>query len=569
MEQPVVTVGPGSARGGGAARALVAGTAAAVLAVGLVAVAVGRGEEGGTPPPLPLLAGAGAATEARAAADTMLAAAVEYRLAGALPDLGDRAPVWRVEAPVGPADAARRVAAALGTGGEVRERDGVATLTGGGVEVSVYAGGGALYVSAYPAPSVAATGGAAGSAPAAGDEPAAADAKERSLPPAPGEGGLEPEPLPVPGPEPVPVPPSDLPDGARAERIARDLLRTIGVGGEWTAEVIDGATTAVASDCPPEARCAAPEPVVSSRSVVLRALAGGRTVSGLEWYVEVGDRGVVQSVGGTWAALEPVGDYPLRPVTEAYDDLVAGRGFAGDVAALAAAADGDARGGAGGAAEPTPAVEPLPAPVPGPAPEPVRVTVTVTGATLGASLVAAFEDGAEGAYVVPTYRFEGSSDAGGPWSAEVLALAPAAVATPTTTAPASTAAPTVPVAPEPVAPPSEPGPGPEPVVPAEDGDLVLYVSNQSFEVDPVDLEVAIDGVTVVAQDFAVGSQHTWVPFGFALDDGAHLVTVVSARGAAEASFDVTTGAAPRHLVISYWGPGEIGVTAHDSRPAFD
>lgn len=566
-DEPVPTVAADPRRRGGSARALVAGTAAAVLITGLVAVAVGRGD-GGDPRPLPLLSAVGGdGAEARAAADAMRVAPIEYTLAGELPDLGAAAPVWRVRSPMAAAEAARRVASALGLAGDVREQDGVATLTAGEIEVSVYDNGGGLYVSAYRLPDAAArSGGSEGvgtsaSAVPAPDGPVSSD---DPLPP------VTIEPMPI-APPPPPQAPANLPSAAEAERIARDLLAAIGVDGDLTAEVTDSSSYGVAvacaegSDCPP-----VPDPVVLSRSVTLRSTIDGRAVTGLDWYVEVGDEGVVQSAGGTWARLERVGDYPLRPVADVYDDLVSGKGFGGDVVAMA--------DGAGGAAEGAPEI--TDAPVSFPAPEPMRVTVS--GATLGSMLVPAFEDGADAGYVVPSYRFEGTFENGDQWSAEMLALDPAFVSTPDTTVPGPEP---VPGEEPPAEPPVEPGPDTsavpttstppgepvavlEPVTPAEDGDLVLYVSNQSFEVDPVDLEVTIDGATAVDQEFLVGSQHTWVPFGFDLPDGSHRVFVASTKGDAKGEIEIATVGAKQYLVVEYWAPGHIAIRASDTRPVF-
>lgn len=571
-DEPVPTVAADPRRRGGSARALVAGTAAAVLITGLVAVAVGRGDGGdASPRPLPLLSAAGGDAQARAVADAMLVAPIEYTLAGELPDLGAAAPVWRVRSPMAASEAARRVAGALGLAGDVRERDGAATLTAGEIEVSVYDDGGGLYVSAYRQPDAADRSGGSGggrtSAPA-GPAPDAPVSSDDPLPPV----TIEPVPIPI-APPPPPEVPANLPSAAEAERIARDLLAAIGVDGDLTAEVTDSSSYGVAVDCAEGGDCPpVPDPVVLSRSVTLRSTIDGHAVTGLDWYVEVGDGGVVQSVGGTWARLEPVGDYPLRSVADVYGDLASGKGF-GDVVAMA--------DGAAGAAEVAPGVTDAPAsPEPLPAPEPTRVTVT--GAALGAMLVPAFEDGASAGYVVPSYRFAGTFASGDQWSAEVLALDPAFVSPPETTAPVPEPVPGEdPPAEPPVGPGPDPGGGPtvstppgepatvlEPVTPAEDGDLVLYVSNQSFEVDPVDLEVTIDGATALDQEFLVGSQHTWVPFGFDLPDGPHRVLVASTKGDAKAEIEVATAGAKQYLVVEYWAPGRITVRASDTRPAF-
>ena len=84
-----------------------------------------------------------------------------------------------------------------------------------------------------------------------------------------------------------------------------------------------------------------------------------------------------------------------------------------------------------------------------------------------------------------------------------------------------------------------------------DGNVVLYVSNQSFEIDPVDVVVAIDGEPVIAEEFAVANQHNWKKFVLRLSPGRHTLTARSGRGAAtlETSF-VVKGA--HWAVLDYW-----------------
>lgn len=54
----------------------------------------------------------------------------------------------------------------------------------------------------------------------------------------------------------------------------------------------------------------------------------------------------------------------------------------------------------------------------------------------------------------------------------------------------------------------------------------LWVSNQSFEVDPVHIEVYVDDQQVVCDTFRVESQHTWILFELELDGGNHSLRVV-------------------------------------------
>ena len=39
--------------------------------------------------------------------------------------------------------------------------------------------------------------------------------------------------------------------------------------------------------------------------------------------------------------------------------------------------------------------------------------------------------------------------------------------------------------------------------------LHFYVSNQSFDLDPVDIDVYVDDVKLITGDFLVEGQHSW------------------------------------------------------------
>ncbi|GGO72134.1 hypothetical protein [Nocardioides deserti] len=94
--------------------------------------------------------------------------------------------------------------------------------------------------------------------------------------------------------------------------------------------------------------------------------------------------------------------------------------------------------------------------------------------------------------------------------------------------------------------------GPIRLVAAEDADLHLYVSNQSFDDPDVRITVEVDGVLVVDDDFAVEGQHTWISFPLALPPGAHRVTATSDSGAElKQSVRVPRGE-DRYAVVEHW-----------------
>jgi len=86
---------------------------------------------------------------------------------------------------------------------------------------------------------------------------------------------------------------------------------------------------------------------------------------------------------------------------------------------------------------------------------------------------------------------------------------------------------------------------------AEGGNFVLYVSDQSFNITPVDIKVYIDGRLAVDDEFDVGIQHSWYPFSFQLANGTHMIKAVSVKGEAtlERAFNVT---GRNWAVVQYW-----------------
>lgn len=95
--------------------------------------------------------------------------------------------------------------------------------------------------------------------------------------------------------------------------------------------------------------------------------------------------------------------------------------------------------------------------------------------------------------------------------------------------------------------------------------LTLYVSNQSFEATPVDVEVRFDGEVVLSREFEVGSdvqaQHRWQEFSFPLESGEHRIEVFSRRGEArlEEAFEID---GPRWATLAYWSGSRPGEAAH-------
>ncbi len=67
-------------------------------------------------------------------------------------------------------------------------------------------------------------------------------------------------------------------------------------------------------------------------------------------------------------------------------------------------------------------------------------------------------------------------------------------------------------------------------IPENMGIFVLTISNQSFDVDPVDIHVKLDNKTVVNKEFFVKGQHNYQTFEFTLDSGLHTISAKTTKG---------------------------------------
>ncbi len=81
--------------------------------------------------------------------------------------------------------------------------------------------------------------------------------------------------------------------------------------------------------------------------------------------------------------------------------------------------------------------------------------------------------------------------------------------------------------------------------------LDLRVSNQSFAIDPVDINIAIDGKDVVHDTFSVGRQHSWKHYAISLKKGPHNIIINTADNDVtfERSFEFDS---PRWASIAFW-----------------
>jgi hypothetical protein len=62
------------------------------------------------------------------------------------------------------------------------------------------------------------------------------------------------------------------------------------------------------------------------------------------------------------------------------------------------------------------------------------------------------------------------------------------------------------------------------------GNFSLTVSNQSFDIDPVDILVKIDEITIIDDEFLVKQQHNYHHFEFLLKPGTHTIYAETIKG---------------------------------------
>ena len=404
---------------------------------------------------------------------------LQFKVSGDLPGLAGHAAAWNVSGPALDRAAVTRLADALGVGGTPAARDGgwfaddgdwtlAATPAGDAWSVSLYRSrygavdnGASSSVSSGPATPASVTTGGGDAAPAgAGLTAARAEQRVRDLIAAMGAPGaswqaqvtetgigpgwacaapaqaspeltreeadklrleqngatVEPAPPAAAGSgqaspgiavaEPAPAPAGPAPAGPAPAPTAKP-----GAGG------------AVDPGCPP------PPPPVKGFSVSLFPVLDGHRADWALWNVTLrADDGRIENVYGSWATFDRAGDYKLRTVGTALEELtappVALPAIGPAVATPAIAPPAGCAGGAPLAPEkPTASSMPVCPPV-------APMVVTITDVELGLVQAPVWDGGRARMMLVPAYRFRGHFDDGSAWETSVIALHPDAIAPP-------------------------------------------------------------------------------------------------------------------------------------------
>lgn len=406
-----------------------AGTLWAVLAIGVLVVAavvISSGGDEGSVPGLPVALGAARTGGGESAAADAMVASVTYVAGDDLPALGGEATAYRLSLAVTD-DQVRSLADALGLAGPVVHDGQRWTVDEGSGHLEVHEAGMATWWYSATGGGVASSGASSGSGGGTCSEPAGAAAVgcEVVTPPSTvttsvpdcavasdgGDGCVDVAP---------PAPPADLPSEDDARTIALDLLAATGVELDDAVVRVDGGV---------DAWFVAVEP----------RLAG--VPSGLVHSVTVGSGSQVAMAGGSLAAPEPLGDYPLLDTRAAI--ARANATPVTELPVVATGGDGTATAEGGGLPPDTtvPAckvvpdgreicqVEGVPEPgVPAPPPDGGRVEVLLVDAEAAFVVLPAVDGSADG-YLVPAYRF---TDAHGS-TVDLPAVSDSALTTPSTT----------------------------------------------------------------------------------------------------------------------------------------
>ena len=99
----------------------------------------------------------------------------------------------------------------------------------------------------------------------------------------------------------------------------------------------------------------------------------------------------------------------------------------------------------------------------------------------------------------------------------------------------------------------------EPIIsPVERGNFVLYVMMESWRINPVDVQVYIDGRRAVAQKFPWNNERPEYRFEFQIEEGKHTLRATSSYASGPQSIDFIRSSTP-YAIVTFWS---------DPQPAF-
>ena len=104
----------------------------------------------------------------------------------------------------------------------------------------------------------------------------------------------------------------------------------------------------------------------------------------------------------------------------------------------------------------------------------------------------------------------------------------------------------------------------QPIIsPVEHGNFVLYVVNESVQINPVEVQVCIDGRCAVAQEFRWNNAMP-KQFEFLIEEGKHTLRATSAYAPNGFSAEFTRSSTP-YATVTFWSdPAPPAFTIHFS-----
>jgi hypothetical protein len=85
--------------------------------------------------------------------------------------------------------------------------------------------------------------------------------------------------------------------------------------------------------------------------------------------------------------------------------------------------------------------------------------------------------------------------------------------------------------------------------------LHLYVSNQTRDIDPVAVQITLDGEVVVDQEFELGDMHNWILFELEITPGEHEIVAAAPEAGVELR-ETFAADGERWAVIDFWAASD-------------
>ena len=111
----------------------------------------------------------------------------------------------------------------------------------------------------------------------------------------------------------------------------------------------------------------------------------------------------------------------------------------------------------------------------------------------------------------------------------------------------------------------------EPIIsPVDHGNFVLYVMMESLRINPVDVQVYIDGRRAVSKTFPWNNERPEYRFEFQIEEGKHTLRATSSYASGAQSIDFMRSSTP-YAVVTFWSdpqPAFLTIDLFTQQPTF-